>query len=338
MRRTEQFQLDVYGELMDTFEQAREGGLSPTESGWELQLRADRACRAMLGGAGLRHLGDARPAQHFTYSKVMAWVTLRSGHQGSRAPWPRLVLSTSGVPSVPVIHDRGLRAGLRSATQQLPRPPMARRLLDASLLLLAQVGFIAPTDPRYVGTVEAIEQDLLVDGFVRRYNTDKHQRRTRTGRGRLPGLQLLAGRRLYLDRTARRCGDSCSTGCWRCATTSGCLRRNTTPSASGRSATIPQAFSHVALINTAFNLTRATHPAEQRAKGDVSDVQAPRPPGPPKRPPRIERSRRSGRERREGQASSAFLRSSLTTLGLALPPVAFITWPTNQPNMLGLAL
>ena len=47
----------------------------------------------------------------------------------------------------------------------------------------------------------------------------------------------------------------------------------------------PQAFSHVALINTAFNLTRATHPAEQRARGDVSDVQAPRPPGPPKRPP-----------------------------------------------------
>ena len=49
--------------------------------------------------------------------------------------------------------------------------PTASRPLDASLLLLAQVGFVKPDDPRFIGTVEAIERELLVDGFVLRYDT-----------------------------------------------------------------------------------------------------------------------------------------------------------------------
>ena len=57
-----QFQLDVYGELMDTFEQARKGALAPPESAWELQVALVEACRRVLGPARLRHLGDARAA------------------------------------------------------------------------------------------------------------------------------------------------------------------------------------------------------------------------------------------------------------------------------------
>ena len=100
----------------------------------------------------------------------------------------------------------------------------------------------------------------------------------------------------------------------------------------------PQAFSHVGLINTAFNLTRATRPAEQRAKVNGSHVQAPAATqeAAASRP----RPREDGRAGRPSprQASSAFFRSSLTALGLALPPVDFMTWPTNQPNRVGLAL
>ena len=99
----------------------------------------------------------------------------------------------------------------------------------------------------------------------------------------------------------------------------------------------PQAFSHVGLINTCFNLT-PRHPPRRAARqgqrlgrsgaGSAQEAAASR-----------QRPRKNGRAGRPPrQASSAFFKSSLTALGLALPPVDFMTWPTNQPNSVGLAL
>lgn len=278
----QQFQLDVYGELMDTFEQARQGGLSPNESGWDLQqaltLHVARCWREPDYG-----IWETRgPRQHFTFSKVMAWVVFdraikaveRHGLPGHVEEWRALRAQVHAE-----IHEFGF-----DRKRNCFRSAYGETALDASLLLLAQVGFIAPTDPRYVGTVEAIERELLIGGFVRRYDTEDTNDGLEPGEGVflacsfwLVDAYIAIGRRAdaetLFDRLLALRNDL------------GLLAEEYDTDKHRQVGNFPQAFSHVALINTAFNLTRATHPAEQRAKGDVSDVQAPRPPGPPKRPP-----------------------------------------------------
>lgn len=278
----QQFQLDVYGELMDTFEQARQGGLSPGESGWDLQqaltLHVARCWREPDYG-----IWETRgPRQHFTFSKVMAWVVFdraikaveRHGLPGQIEEWRTLRAQIQAE-----IHDLGF-----DPKRNCFRSAYGETTLDASLLLLAQVGFIAPTDPRYVGTIEAIERELLIGGFVRRYDTEDTNDGLEPGEGVflacsfwLVDAYIAIGRRAdaeaLFDRLLALRNDL------------GLLAEEYDTEARRQIGNFPQAFSHVALINSAFNLTRATHPAEQRARGDVSDVQAPRPPGPPKRPP-----------------------------------------------------
>ena len=94
--------------------------------------------------------------------------------------------------------------------------------LDASLLLLPLVGFLPADDPRMRGTVAAIERDLCVDGFVLRYDTGDGRRRPAAGRGRVPRLQLLAGRRLRPAGPPRRRARAVRAAARRCATTSAC--------------------------------------------------------------------------------------------------------------------
>lgn len=80
------------------------------------------------------------------------------------------------------VHEQVCELGF-DPEQNTFRSAYGKATLDAGLLLLAQVGFIAPTDPRCVGTVEAIEQDLLVDGFVHRYDTESVNDRLAPGEG-----------------------------------------------------------------------------------------------------------------------------------------------------------
>ena len=278
----QQFQLDVYGELMDTFEQAREGGLSAKESGWDLQLALTNHVARCWTEPDYGIWETRGPRQHFTFSKVMAWVTFDRAIKA---------VEHHGLPG-PVDEWRNLRARIHEQVCEQGFDPQrncfrsayGKTTLDASLLLLAQVGFIAPTDPRYVGTVEAIERDLVVDGFVRRYDTESTNDGLEPGEGVflacsfwLADAYIAIGRRAdataLFDRLLALRNDL------------GLLAEEYDTERRQQIGNYPQAFSHVALINTAFNLTRATHPAEQRARGDVSDVQAPRPPRPPKRPP-----------------------------------------------------
>jgi GH15 family glucan-1,4-alpha-glucosidase len=142
--------------------------------------------------------------------------------------------------------------------------------LDASLLLLPVVGFLPADDPRFRGTVEAIERDLVVDGFVLRYHT------TETADGLPPGegaflacsfwlvdayvmLGRLGDARRLLERLLAVANDV------------GLLAEEYDPKAQRQVGNFPQAFSHLALINSIHNLYRSTKPADQRA-GSTSNT------------------------------------------------------------------
>src|SRR5262245_22530058 len=166
-----QFQLDVYGELMDTLEQARKGALAAKESGWDLQVELMKHVDVAWTEPDYGIWETRGPRRHFTYSKVMAWVAYDRAIKA---------VTRHGLPG-PVEHWRATRRKIQDevwqhgfdAERNTFRSAYGETTLDASLLLLGQVGFVKPSDPRYLGTLEAIERDLLVDGFVKRYNTDE---------------------------------------------------------------------------------------------------------------------------------------------------------------------
>jgi GH15 family glucan-1,4-alpha-glucosidase len=257
-----QLQLDVYGEVMDVLHQAREAGLAAHGPDWAFQ-------RALLDhlaevwrepDQGLWEVrGDAR---HFTYSKVMAWVAFergvravkRLGLEGPIERWEALCRQIHAE-----VCAKGFDADKGSFVQSY-----GSRELDASLLMLPMVGFLPPDDPRVQGTIAAVERELLVDGFLLRYDT-------RSGTDGLPGREgaFLActfwlvdayvlthriddARRLYERLLALR-------------NDVGLLSEEYDPVAKRLVGNFPQAFSHIALVNSAHNLAGARKPAEQRS-------------------------------------------------------------------------
>ena len=258
-----QLQLDVYGEVLDALHQARRGGLPLRAADWNLQ----RALLDHLTGvwdqpdAGLWEMrGEPR---HFTFSKVMAWVALDRGIRavedyrlsGEVDAWRALRTR---------VHDevcaRGFNRELGSFVQSYDTTE-----LDASLLLLPTTGFLPPDDARIRGTIEAIERRLFVDGFVLRYDTARCDDGLPPGEGAflacsfwLADAYLLLGRadeaRALFARLLALRNDV------------GLLAEQYDPRARRLVGNFPQAFSHIALVNTAHNLTRATRPAHQRAE------------------------------------------------------------------------
>jgi GH15 family glucan-1,4-alpha-glucosidase len=258
----EQLQLDVYGEVLDTLHQARRGGLQTRDFDWAFQ-------RAVL-----QHLEQVweRPDQgmweirgdprHFTYSKVMAWVALDRGIraieeavlEGPLDRWRDVRRR---------IHDEVCACGFDRELGSFVQSYGSKEL-DASLLLLPTTGFLPPTDPRVRGTIEAIERRLFVDGFVLRYDTHSSTDGLPPGEGAflacsfwLVDAMLLMGRdteaRELFERLLGLRNDV------------GLLAEEYDTRARRLVGNFPQAFSHIALVNSAHNLARATKPAEQRA-------------------------------------------------------------------------
>lgn len=164
-----QFQLDVYGEVLDTLHQSRRMGLGSDANAWAVQ-RAIAEWLETRWNTPDHGLWEVRgQPRHFVHSKVMAWAAFdrlvkaieRQGLDGPVDRWRRIRAE---------IHDevcqRGYDATLGSFTQSY-----GSRDLDASLLLIPSVGFLPPHDPRVRGTIEAIERHLVRDGFVARYPT-----------------------------------------------------------------------------------------------------------------------------------------------------------------------
>lgn len=259
-----QFQLDVYGEVADALHLARTSGLKPAPANWALERALVKFVEDIWDDPDEGIWEVRGPRQHFTHSKVMAWVALdraiKSAERfGLDAPLPRWRQFRAAV------HERVCRDGFSTKLNSFTRA-FGEDLLDASLLMIPLVGFLPPDDPRVRGTVEAVERDLLRDGFVLRYDTSKSDDGLPPGEGAfLPCSFWLAdchavmcdqaGARDLFARLAGLCNDV------------GLLSEEYDPRAGRLVGNFPQALSHIGLVNTALNLSRTgTSPAEQRQR------------------------------------------------------------------------
>src|SRR5712675_934951 len=256
-----QIQLDVYGEILDALYLAHSHGLPPHKHG------------DAVGTVLLKHLAriwdqpdegiwEVRgPPQHFTHSKVMAWVAFDRAIKISErlgADWAerwRQLRDEIHADVCEKAFDRELGSFVQA---------YGSKALDASLLLLPLVGFLPPTDPRMIGTVKAIEERLVVDGLVLRYDTGEGVDGLPSGEGAFLACSFwLADNYILQGRTAEARG--LFERLLGLTNDLGLLAEEYDPRAKRQVGNFPQAFSHVALVNTAFNLTRSEGPAEQRA-------------------------------------------------------------------------
>ncbi len=264
----QQFQLDVYGELLDSFYQARRGGLPSDEATWDLEKALVKHVAQVWRepDAGMWEVrGELR---RFTFSRVMAWVAV-----------DRAIKVAEGFgEEAPLDEWRDLRETIKADIWDngfdRERNTFVRayddRGLDASLLLLGQVGFIAADDPAYVGTVEAVERELLVEGFLLRYRTET------AADGLPPGEGVFLACSFWLADAYAAIGrrDEAKALFERLLTLRndlGLLAEEYDPAGQRQAGNFPQAFSHIGLINTAANLTHPVKPSAQRADGHAVD-------------------------------------------------------------------
>jgi GH15 family glucan-1,4-alpha-glucosidase len=257
-----QLQLDVFGEVMHTFYQSRRGGLTGNESGWAIELAFLDHLKTIWREPDQGIWEMRGPAQHFTFSKVMAWVAfdraIKSaetfGLEGPLEEWQSL--------REEICEDvlrRGYDGKLGTFVQAYGSDQ-----LDASLLLIPCVGFLPADDPRVTDTVAAIEKRLVRDGFVLRYSTEEVEDALPPGEGAflacsfwLVDVYVLQGRYAEAEKLFRQLVGLCNDV--------GLLSEQYDPGCKRLVGNFPQAFSHLALINSAYNLTQARKPVHQRA-------------------------------------------------------------------------
>ncbi|MEO8156917.1 MAG: glycoside hydrolase family 15 protein [Betaproteobacteria bacterium] len=166
---SKQFQLDVYGEVMDTLHLSRAAGLAPEPAAWSIQLVLLQFLEANWREPDEGIWEIRGPRRHFTHSKVMAWVAFDRAVKDAQAyglegPIDRWRQQRDAIHAQ--VCAQGYDSVRNTFVQSYGSPH-----LDASLLLISPVGFLPPEDPRVRGTVEAIERNLVVDGLVLRYST-----------------------------------------------------------------------------------------------------------------------------------------------------------------------
>jgi GH15 family glucan-1,4-alpha-glucosidase len=260
----DQTQLDIYGEVVDALYLAYSHGLPSVP-------RGNAIGRALLDHlASIWDLPDEGiwevrgPPQHFTHSKVLAWAAfdravklVERGSGGDMAERWRRLRDAIHADVCEKAFDRELGAFVQA---------YGSKALDASVLLLPLVGFLPPDDPRMTGTVGAIERHLVADGFVLRYDTARGIDGLPPGEGAfLPCSFWLADNLVLQGRVAE--ADALFRRLVALSNDVGLLAEEYDPRAKRQLGNFPQAFSHVALVNTAFNLTRSQGPAAQRAAG-----------------------------------------------------------------------
>jgi GH15 family glucan-1,4-alpha-glucosidase len=257
-----QLQIDVYGEVMDALHQARRGGIDFDASEWAFQ-KALLKHLAQIWNHPDEGMWEVRgPRQHFTFSKVMAWVAF------DRAIKTATTFGLDG----PVAHWRAIQDEIHAEVCRRAFDgergcfvqAFGSKQLDASLLLMPSTGFLPASDPRMRGTIEAIEKYLIRDGFVMRYDTEKTDDGLPAGEGVflacsfwLADAYVLLGRideaRRLFERLLALRNDV------------GLLAEEYDTHKCRQVGNFPQAFSHVAIVNTAHNLSRAAKPVHQRS-------------------------------------------------------------------------
>jgi GH15 family glucan-1,4-alpha-glucosidase len=249
----QQFQLDIFGEVANTLYQAREAGLGPAkharhevvlalleflETGWE---RPDEGIWEVRG-----------PRRHFVHSKMMAWVAVdrfvRSAEKGRFTidipRWKKLR---------DAIHEQVCRQGFDASMNSFVQYYGSKHL-DASILMMPLVGFLEANDTRVKGTVKAIETHLMRNGFVGRYTQDPAVDGLPHGEGTFLACSFwladnyeLQGRHQEAVRMFEHLLEI--------RNDVGLLAEEYEPLGKRQLGNFPQAFSHVGLVNTAFNLT-----------------------------------------------------------------------------------
>ena len=261
----DQFQLDVYGEVMDTLHLGRQIGLESDDAAWDLQ----RALLEFLEDhwrdpdEGLWEIRG--PRRQFTHSKVMAWVALDravkavelAGLEGPVERWRALRRE---------IHEEVCRDGFDAERDTFVQYYGGRQL-DASLLMIPLVGFLPASDPRVKATVAAIQRELMVDGLVHRYPPEGSEKVD----GLPPGEGTFLACTFWLADNLAMVGrrDEAAAIFERLLALRndvGLLAEQYDPHDGRQLGNFPQAFSHVALVNTARNLSEPG-PAWARHRG-----------------------------------------------------------------------
>jgi GH15 family glucan-1,4-alpha-glucosidase len=261
-----QLQLDVYGEVMDTLHLARLSGLPPEPAAWPFQLAVLDWLESIWQEPDDGIWEVRGPRRHFTHSKVMAWVAFDRGikdaeRDGLEAPLDRWRKVRDA------IHAQVCAMGFDKRRNAFVQSYESAHL-DASLLLMPQVGFLSADDPRMLGTIAAIEKALLVDGLVMRYSTQTGVDALPSGEGCflpcsfwLADCYLLAGRReegeALFERLLALCNDV------------GLLSEEYDPRAGRMLGNFPQALTHMAIVNTARLASIPTHDAKSAGRRGV---------------------------------------------------------------------
>ncbi|ALS62758.1 glycoside hydrolase family 15 protein [Pandoraea norimbergensis] len=262
-----QLQLDVYGEVMDALHQARLGGLTPDDATWEVQTKLVAHLETVWRkpDEGIWEVRGGR--QHFTYSKVMAWVAFdRAIKSAERFNLPG-----------PVDHWRKLCQEIHTdvcthgfdKTRNAFMQAYGSDEMDASALMIPLVGFLPPDDPRVIGTVEAVERELMRDGLVQRYRTSRVDDGLPAGEGAFLACSfwmvdclVMLGRqgdaRKLFERLLSLRNDV------------GLLAEEYDTHHKRQVGNFPQAFSHIALVHAAIRLEALTD--DDRADNDAEDA------------------------------------------------------------------
>jgi len=259
---SQQLQLDIYGELVETLHAARAADLAPLAEAWRLQnvllKPLEHLWRSLDHG-----IWEVRgPTRAFTHSRLMCWVAFdraiksceRFGLDGPVERW-RTVRDQ--------IRDDICAHGYDAQRNTFVQS-YGGRALDASLLLIPQVGFLPPEDPRVRGTIAAVERELRRDGLLLRYQPEEADDGLPGDEGAflacsfwLADAYVMQGRldeaEALFERLLAMRNDL------------GLLAEEYDVAGGRLVGNFPQGFSHIGLVNTAYNLSRANGPAKQRS-------------------------------------------------------------------------
>jgi GH15 family glucan-1,4-alpha-glucosidase len=259
---SKQFQLDVYGEVMDSLHLARASDLEPHADAWNVQIALLKFLESHWDRPD-EGLWEVRgPRRHFTHSKIMAWVAFdraikdaeKEGREAPLVRW-RTLRDT--------IHAQVCAKGF-DASQNAFVQSYDSNFLDASLLLIPQVGFLPAEDSRVLGTIAMIERNLMVEGLVLRYSTATKIDALPMGEGAflacsfwLVDAYTLTGRRTEAEAMFERLlglGNDV-----------GLFSEEYDPREKRMLGNFPQALTHMALINSARLLSISAEQAHQAA-------------------------------------------------------------------------
>ncbi len=269
-----QFQLDVYGEVMDSMYRAHCAGIKTSKTDWRMQAALIRALESRWEKPDYGIWEVRGEPQHFTHSKMMAWVAFDravkigedSGFSSPENLDRRRALRDH-------VHAQVCKEGFNEKKQAFTQVYGSEQL-DASLLMMPMVGFLPPDDPRVVSTVEAIQRELVQDGFVLRYRTESNVDGLPGDEGVfmlctfwLADCLHLIGRteeaRELFERLLKLRNDV------------GLLSEEYDPKAKRMLGNFPQAFSHIALVNTARILSGKKRRFNEGAVENSSRAESP---------------------------------------------------------------